>query len=198
MKSVPLSRRRALVSGPADELIPVYTIQSVSAWDAARERGYLTGSPELSDGDFLVSYGWMRAQMALRLPRFSGDFPVWAWTKRPNMRQWPYTADHVLITARVPRGRILPSDFDSWHCILNHWFISLNEEEDDALVRDNVPPETTWHRVFDILESEPGFDPKWRGRTLCPQLCVDRITTGEVVSAVPATGRVGRNRKKRV
>lgn len=197
MKRIPLSKRRFLTTCAADTPIRLHTIQTEAAWRAAQERGYLVGDPHHAEPFFLNAYGWMRFQMAERLDAYSGDYPVWAWLKRPNMRQWSYEREpSVMVVAEVPRGRMLLSDFDAWHSVLNHWWISINEEEDERFEAEKMPVEDTWHRVFDIVGGEPGTDRRWNGSKDWLQACVDRIYVREVVRVTPEQGRRHRNWKQ--
>ena len=81
----------------------------------------------------------------------------------------------VRIELELPEDSVLLSDFDSWHCVLNRCFLSLNEQEDEAFVceleRTGVEqrwpyPEpfhlrvvSGWQYIFDL---EAG-DVEWRG-----------------------------------
>ncbi len=69
----------------------------------------------------------------------------------------------------IPTSRILLSDFEAWHAVLNDWFLSWNESEDDAFDRGNDQRseearhaliEESWNRIFDL----EGGDPFWRGQ----------------------------------
>ena len=198
MKPIPLSRRKALLAAAPDTTVRVYTLQHAAAWEAATARGYLTGEPLYAEPYFMRSYGWMRFQMSERLTAFSGDFPIWAWLKRPNMRQWHFDKEPgVMIVADVPLARLLLSDYDAWHAVLNNWWVSISEEEDDRFEKDGVIPSETWPRIFDILGSEPGLDRRWAGSKAYLQACVDRIYLDEVVRTRVEQGRTGRNRRAR-
>ncbi len=200
--------RRLHAKGP-DDIVRVYTFQHPAAWEAARERGYLTGAEgAYSDPDFAVPYAWMRERMAERIPGFSGDMPVWAYLTRPNLRQRHHGPEpSVLVVADVPRGRMLLSDYDRWHQPLDLCYLVDTEAEMEALeeaglqtylVSRKATPEmmATWEGVFDLDHS--GWSAEklayWRPPVVL-QACVDRIHLSEVVRVRPVQGRVGRNRK---
>ncbi len=198
--------RRLRAKGP-DEPVRVYTFQHPAAWEAALERGYLTGAGEShQDPELGMHYGWMRERMRDRVPGFSGDMPVWAYLARPNLRQREYSAEaRTLVVADVPRARMLVSDYNRWNQALNLSYVVDTEPEMEALVEAGLqvyPAETatpgmvaSWDAIFDLDHStwSPG-KLSWCGPPLTLQACVDRIHLHEVVRAGLTRGRVGRNR----
>ena len=108
-------------------------------------------------------------QMARRVPGYTGGFPVWFWhSPKPDLR----CAGHrsagergVRIELELPRERVLLFDFQSWHCVLNRWRLSLSERESKewdrrtkGLDQHRAPLpapleaelQATWERVFDL------------------------------------------------
>ncbi len=174
---------------PPNAPVRIYTYQGPEVLDPMSARGFLTGHAETieSDPHWAASYRWMRDRMAERIPDHSGDYPVWAWLKRKTARSkhWRDRSDTVRITAEVPKCRILLSNFELWHSVLNNHLCADTEEEWDA---DPDPsPETlhaSWLRIFDF---EPRPDPAsipWLGwpDNLTVQACVDRIYENEIVT----------------
>lgn len=176
----------------------IYTYQHRDVLSAALEHGYLTGSEEHAffDADerehMAWPYGWMRRQMATRLPAYSGDWPVWAYTRRPSWRKFHRSwspesrRDLVRITALVPRDRVLLSDLDLWHLPLNHGYLSLTEAEDNAISQANLSREQieeSWQRIFDLDRPAIADEIQWiRSTRPVVQACVDRIFLAEIVS----------------
>ena len=98
------------------------------------------------------------------------DYPVWAWYmqngrhKKPDLRseRWGYgpgDEDYCCIELEIAPQRVLLSDFDVWHGVLNNGLISDTEEEDVALeafhesladAEKAAYKEKNWERVFDI------------------------------------------------
>jgi len=117
-------------------------------------------------------YKWMIRKMVDRIgpPPEGVQHPVWAWYKqndkhhKPDLRsaRWGYgpgDEDYVCIEIEMPDEKVLLSDFDVWHIILNHGLISETEEEDrkqqalfDAMDSEHqaLYRDTNWERVFDI------------------------------------------------
>lgn len=148
--------------------------------------------------------------MAVRLPDYSGEYPVWAHLKRPNLRQtYCFAHPTVLVVADVPRERVLISDYDRWHSCLNHWFCSDTEAEDNEMERRwgrvgpgranlSVEMVRSWERIFDLRDVTDPEQIAWRGgHPNVVQACVDRIFPHEVISVRPVTGRLGRNCNRR-
>jgi len=173
----------------------LYSVQSEQDWDAAQRRGYLTGGtsrPEL-DEHFKRGYEFMRQAMAARLPAYSGDYPVWAWLKRPDLREWRHlvTTPSVLLTFEVPTERTLPSRFNAFHFVLNGWYLSLTEAEDEAI--SNGPPltaamlEASWQRIFDLTPPTDPAQLDWCGAysDADVQVCIDRVLLPEVQHVRP-------------
>jgi len=209
-KALPRSRIDALMTMPPERKVRIYSIQDVHAWEAAKARGYWTGSKEYiedeldreHDCSYLFQYDWMRGKMAERILGYSGDYPMWGYLKRPNLRQVPYVSDDTLfLIADVPRGRMLISDYDFWHMCLFKDYCTWTEEEEQrlealGLAGKGTPltPEKieTWDRILDLRERTDPEVVRWRRQPDSLQACVDRIYLDEVVVARPFIGRVGR------
>lgn len=164
-------------------LVRVYTWQHPKGWEAALERGHLTGShgsDEAYDGDMVKPYEWMRDQMAQRIEDFSGDLPVWAHLKNQNPRRIETIRNRVRIIAMIPRGRMLLSDLQTWDLPVNDGPICMDEAEYDAFPEDRDVRET-WDRVFEIVD-RPWHDGNWIKAPTDIQACIDRIALDEIVS----------------
>ncbi len=57
----------------------VYTVQTEAAWKQFKKLGYLEGSKENIDPDFIYSYDWMVRVAKKRLPYYEGNYPIWVW-----------------------------------------------------------------------------------------------------------------------
>lgn len=122
---------------------------------------------------FQKAYAWMRTQMIRKLgvPEKSDAYPIWLyylWDKENN-----YTPDEesdfdYLITLEIPEERVLLSDFDLWHDVLNNMFcgVERNEEEYDknreyldSLSHEERQKkiEASWQNIFDITPFHNDF-----------------------------------------
>lgn len=170
----------------------LWTVQHIGAWEAARNRGYLTGSEEHAyqfdedDGRMWSrAYEWLREQMRLRLPGYSGELPIWAFDEKPDLRcQWRHDREHVLLKIDVPRQRLVLTDYDKWHGVLNGWYLEAAHElsetgEDDRPERTPDEIRASWVEVFNIGR-ETALERHWWGDRSTVQACVDRVYLDEV------------------
>jgi len=128
--------------------------------------------------DFAGAYDWMSAQMSDLLgPAPDGvRWPVWAWAPhggwRPSLRaswgmvpratrfgnrlNWPTRQARGLrwLALDVAPARVLLSDFDLWHSVLNDTYCVPRSRWDDDEVWEKVwtpqEIEASWRRVFTI------------------------------------------------
>ncbi len=127
----------------------VWTIQPIDVWHRLKTTEVLTVDPCLIDSHGVADnpidpYKWMNAQMRKRLPACAhARYPWWGWTRwegstrpRPDLRcvAWwhPLGELSVRIELELPEEHVLLSDYDAWHAVLNGWFLSLSEQEDEA------------------------------------------------------------------
>jgi hypothetical protein len=93
--------------------------------------------PAETEPDFAAAYRWMSEQYAERI-----GGPVvpllWAWARIPRrelLRLSGWTTGSVLVTLDVPRDRVLLSDFDDWHAVINLWELQPRDVDDAELDR---------------------------------------------------------------
>lgn len=139
------------------------------------DEGIFFCNPELSinlkdDHDFSRAYHWMIQQMIKQIgPSNKKDtYPIWAWYRsrdyqhrRPDFRWVKDYPDEVCIELEIPEKKVLLSDFQGWHFVLNDWYYSdaKSDEEWDCKEKwfDNLTvnqqqrvKEESWQRIFDI------------------------------------------------
>lgn len=164
----------------------LFTIQHAAAWETAKRCGFLAGDERHADQDFLTAYRWMQSQMSRRLSHYSGKPPIWAWLKRPDLRhRWASKGQlMVLLTVDVPPERVLVSDHEAWHFVLNKSYLGLDEEDFDSH-RDSSEEalKLSWERIF-------GPFPVWKDfPNTHLQACVDQVYLHEVLSVRFFNGR---------
>ena len=85
------------------------------------------------------------------------QYPVWLWhtwegnRKRPDMRRSGYApsgASIVLLTVDVPDEKVLLSDFDCWHAVLNGNYLATSEEDDCSHSPEEIAE--SWNGIFDV------------------------------------------------
>ena len=180
----------------------IHTIQSSHAWQAFQQRGFLRCDAKSVWGEHKAAYDWMRSQMAKRIPGYGGGYPIWAWYQpREDLRSWrhQWKEPSVLLIVEVPEERVLLSDFDAWHMVLNTGYLPLTEEESDYYENHVLPPgryadmprqyqatvETSWERIFDL--EALSRSPLWtvEGQDPYIQACIEYIEMTEIVKAKP-------------
>lgn len=123
-----------------------YTIQDINAWIEAQHRGYLVGNEEHVLKNFLRPYQWMMNQMQKRIPDYNGDFPIWLWPEKQDLRRSGYKkrgTKAAYLEIEIPENQVLLSDFQAWHCALNDYPILDYEDE-------IIDKESSWERIFDL------------------------------------------------
>lgn len=149
-------------------MIRLWTVQPSAVYEIWRETGRFRSDPACADPDFRPAYDWMCNQMVLRLPPAPEGcvLPVWAWYQardasrpRPDLRasgHLPRGTKAVLLTFALPAEKVLLSDFDLWHAVLNNHAIPETATEDGG---DAGGPEreASWARIFDLDFSAPGI-----------------------------------------
>lgn len=163
----------------------LWTIQNMEAWERLQREGVLRCDGRRVPAYYRHAYRWMSDQMRLRLATHHARFPLWGWyqwqgtkQRRPDLRASGHLAKGlagVRIEIELPELSVLISDFNSWHCVLNHYYLSINKQEDESFAREleragveqrwpypepfNLRMVSSWQRIFDI---EAG-DVEWWG-----------------------------------
>ncbi len=134
--------------------VPRYwTIQSKESWENAQEIGFLHG--HANHATFMEPYHWMMSQMGQRLSGYDGSYPVWVWTEKPDLVQLHhYTgrSECVCLTLELEPEKVLLSDFDEWHAVLNDSFNARTQREwlRYCAGRSFITKEESWLRIFEL------------------------------------------------
>ncbi len=179
-----------------DTMIRLWTIQTPLAWSLLQQHHSLSGDGRRADPDFRTAYRWLMEQMTLRTKGYTGRFPIWFWMEKPDFRKYQFRnyckpgESVVLLECLIPAERVLLSDYESWHSVLNNWHLSLSEEEaDEFYSRLNTPitreqalseKRVSWERIFDF--DLLGAHPNWFSEPTI-QATVETLHEQEVVKA---------------
>ena len=185
----------------------LHTVIDEDGYEALRRTGVVRGDPRRTCPDFEEAYAFMRAEHARRIRGSTGGPLLWTWARTTRehlvttVRQtarWR-ARPQVLLTCRVPRERVLLSEFVAWHDVLNRCLAvddlppEAQEEAIDAFFeereRDGLdelplaqwPPALrarvlrSWQRIFDQRAYPRGGT--WQG-------CVEHLETDDILDAV--------------
>lgn len=192
----------------SDHSIVIWTVQPWADWRMLRAAGRIRRDDAYHahvEPCFVESYEWMREQMAKRILEYGGAWPIWAWA-RPRLSlweesaRWPLGTPFVCIELRIAAARVLCSDFQAWHMVLNRGPVYFTEAEDaewdahpnydrmDDALRMQV--RATWERVFDLDAFVHA--PCWYGGDASRQwvqAVIEEIHREDVVRVIPCIGR---------
>lgn len=138
-----------------------WTIQTSVAWEKAKQLGYLIGDKRYVWTEFTDAYHWMMKQMKNKITNYSGEYPIWLWTERPDLRKNGHLetgVQGVLLKVDIDSSRVLLSDFLAWHQVLYNDYLSLdcNEIPNNSSVHTI---EQSWLGIFDleVLKKHPDW-----------------------------------------
>ena len=148
-----------------------WTIQSFEKWLEIQEKGYLIGNPDFVDPDFVDAYNWLIKKMNEKnIVNNQGECPIWLWTERPDLRKKGYLPSKkqgVLLKINIEDSRVLLSDYEAWHFVLNNWYFNIDMEEDeiDEMYEKGISRselEESWELIFDLdyLNNHPDWGPR--------------------------------------
>lgn len=172
----------------------LYTIQPSSVLHEIQEKGryHFDSAQAPLYSDFSPSYQWMEQEMQKRgitpsVRNGEKEPLVWAWHTWEGERKIPEYKDQTFVTdgredrpvcieIDIPDEKVLLSDFNAWHSVLNHLYIddSTNEEEFDRMHAEfQVLPEEekqrkmeeSWQKIFDITK----YESEWRSNGMYVQ-----------------------------
>jgi len=170
------------------EKIRLWTIQLISAWEKLQKLGILRADTHYADKNFIHAYKWMAKQMEARLGirPSQNSLPLWAWyqwederKRKPDLRYKGHLSKGergVRIEFEIDKSKVVLSDFELWHYVLNYWYLPATKENGEAFevelskkglsFYETKPlPNTnyhkrivkSWERIFDITCSDELF-----------------------------------------
>lgn len=180
------------------DTLTLWTIQALAGWQRAEQQGVLRADESRVFHLWHRAFRWMAEQMTRRVPAHHGGYPVWAWYYADTVPDpaglSPGGQAGVCVEFRAPRSEVLLSSFDAWHSVVNDWYLSLDDAEEEDWVRrypDEADPnrrsaecqaeiERSWERVFDLELLKRS--PHWADRSAVVQAAVPEVRLDQVVS----------------
>lgn len=165
----------------------LWSIQAPQAWELLRTHGAYTAQAQYTPPAWRHAYTWMCTQMQRRLGAApaAGQMPVWAWRcwrgqqrMRPDLRcagHLPAGAHGVLLTLQMAPSRVLLSDFELWHYVLNGWYLPANRGDERRFERSAalLPAgarkrriEASWQRIFEPVVLRSPYTAPRRARAV--------------------------------
>jgi hypothetical protein len=142
----------------------LWTIQNIEAYKLLKKNGVLHANEEYlwcRDGNNLIyAYNWMASELGKKDAKPDGvNYPIWAWyqwegkRKKRDMRESGLSARGDLIVQleiEIPDEKVLLSDFDLFHCVLNNTYVSLSKEDSDKFDK--------WYESLGIKYDDSEYD----------------------------------------
>jgi hypothetical protein len=168
------------------------------------------------EAELKQAYDWLCRETKRFLPGATGCYPVWAYARisRADLRTLvscdEAAEQSLLLTCRIPRERVVLSDYEAWHHVLGGWLLSpdydsgatttaaeywwdrveaaLGAEAFKQAMRTWRWPqpyqdelELSWRRIFDVEASV------LRRPTTVVQATFEELRPADVIRAVPLT-----------
>ncbi len=179
----------------------VWTIQAPEVLAALRAGTCWRADARACRRPWRPAYRWMADRMREQLgaPSDPQQMPVWLWCQwrgiarpKPDLRargHLPAGAAGVRIELEIDSARILQSDFELWHYVLNGWFLPANLAEERAFDahpdRRRISP--SWQRIFELAVTHRRYSGPRAGRSI--QGVTWELRPGDVRGAVAFTAR---------
>jgi len=121
----------------------LWTIQHQEAYKQLRKNGVLYANEEylFCEDDFRHAYDWMSLELSKKDVMPEGiRYPIWAWyqwegkRKKRDMRGSGFSTRGdpiVQLEIEIPDEKVLLSDFELFHFVLNNLYMASTEEEDE-------------------------------------------------------------------
>jgi hypothetical protein len=141
-----------------------WTIQSTEVWTALSSGKTWRAFDDAAEPSWEPAYRWMARAMRHRLgaPDARHQMPIWVWCHwrgatraRPDLRacgHLPPGTPGVRIELELDESRLLRSDFELWHYVMNGWYLpsSLADEREFDERPDRRRIKSSWQRIFDL------------------------------------------------
>ncbi|MBR3056102.1 DUF3841 domain-containing protein [Candidatus Saccharibacteria bacterium] len=143
--------------------LKLYTIQSLNILNQLALGRYVCDAKKsgfIQEWGFKDAYDWMVEQMISRVgvPPEKIEYPVWAFADidNPNWMSGGFGVPGdvmIRVDVEIDESRVVMSDFDGWHSVLNDYpFFDTYEEYDSFEEMDSECQEKvkldSWQRIF--------------------------------------------------
>lgn len=148
----------------------LWTIQPEEVYEQIlRDGKYILDEDKSSNcKDFNQAYSWLKKQMDIKGIKNDNNL-LWAWHTfngkhhKPDLRYSAYDTrgtKSVCLELEIPDERVLLSDYNAWHYVLNDSYLDMSTNEEEWNKErdwfDHLPfderqkvKEESWQRIFD-------------------------------------------------
>ena len=87
----------------------------------------------------MSAYHWMSAKLAEKTCCYEYIYPRWVWRKYDGIKGWrtlkqvkesiEVAGEYVVLNLNIPEDRLLLSQFDEWHYVLNGWYLAVDDDD---------------------------------------------------------------------
>lgn len=151
----------------------IWTIQTIDVWHKLKEKKIVICDPKLAshlkdeEFSFLGPYNWMIKKMVDKIGDStykSNIYPIWGWyinsgsNKKPDLRRSAYGKpgkQMVCMRLEIPDNKVLLSDFDLWHYVLNNWYLG------DSTNVTELDDEWKWLETLSEVERQKKIEESW-------------------------------------
>lgn len=143
----------------------LWTIQNIGAYKELKEAKELKGKSEFVYEDFRYAYNWMIKQMGKRLNVPSPDslaYPIWSWyqwrgvnKRKPDLRYSGHSERGeklVRIEFEIEEDKVLLSDFDLFHYVINYWYLPSSEHDSKQFDKEMARSGITLYDLQDCTQ----------------------------------------------
>jgi hypothetical protein len=144
-------------------------MQPVEVYEQIKKDGYYKFDSTKAENykDFKNSYSWLEQQMNIRgiIKENSCDGLVWAWHtynkkhKKPDLRHSGFgykDEESVCLEIEKPDDKVLLSDYDLWHYVLNGWWL------DKSTCEKEWDKNHEWLNTLDTSERNRIIEESWK------------------------------------
>lgn len=156
----------AAVASPPKRTVRLWTIQRSEKWEEALQKGFLASDGQrINNEDHRSAYRWLIDQMGQRIPGYTGQFPVWAWTENPDLRESGHLLPDecgVCVEFTVRADQVLFSDFDAWNrriwgkypCLFDPDWDDPDWQlpENPAILPEEI--DESWEEIFELTQAK--------------------------------------------
>lgn len=172
----------------------LWTIQPVEVYEILMRDGvFICDSDKVGEPSFLDRYGWIIEKLNNKDSKpCHVSYPVWAWfrfdskEKKPDLRHscYGYRGDKmVCIELEVPDEKVLLSDFDLWHFVLNDWWLDTSMFK-NGFTEEEYDRNQEWFKGLNEEEQRLEKEKSWEMILNTDPFENDWIAKGQYVQAV--------------